>query len=59
MIAADPVVGLAVGGAVGGLGLVTLFAALVCAIKRQKKLPLPTEETGGAQNETSINTEVR
>ena len=52
-------VGLAVGGAVGGLGLVTLFAALVCAIKRRKKLPLPTEETGGTQNETSINTEVR
>ena len=52
-------VGLAVGGAVGGLGLLTLLAALICAIRRQKKLPLPTEDTAGAQSEGSINTEVR
>ncbi len=40
-ISADPVVGLTVGGIVGSLALLSLVAALVCAIRRQKKDPLP------------------
>ncbi len=59
LVSADPVVGLGVGGAVGGLGVLTLFAALLCALRRQHKAPLPREDARRAGDAALSTAEVR